>query len=155
MVPREFEQAVFDLEQVRIVVRAPLGEDLGDFPISVYTADSPIPAVCRDAQGGDVDVKVMAHDPAASATRTDRPNGVAIRTYMTAVFENFAGLSWYKMGDGRMWLISARRYFDCLQQLKDRGITIYATADEVSSFPPPQAVLSPPQEISPRKTRTC
>jgi hypothetical protein len=31
MKPTEIEQAVFDLEEVRIVIRAPLKEDLGDF----------------------------------------------------------------------------------------------------------------------------
>jgi hypothetical protein len=45
-----------------------------------------------------------------------------------------------------MWLISARRYYDCLERLKERGITIYATADEVASFPPPTSVLDRPQE---------
>jgi hypothetical protein len=65
---------------------------------------------------------------------------------MTAVFESFGDLRWYKIGDGRMWLISARRYYDCLEQLKGRGITIYATADEVASFPPPTSVLDRPQE---------
>jgi aminoglycoside 3-N-acetyltransferase len=130
-------------------------EDLSDFPISVYTADSPIAAVCRDGNGRDVDVKVMAHDPAASATRIDRPNGVAIRSYITAVLENFAGLKWYKLGDGRMWLVPARRYYECLEQLKDRGITIYATADEVALFPPPVSVLDRPRENSIQKARAC
>jgi aminoglycoside 3-N-acetyltransferase len=121
-------------------------EDLGDFPFPVYTADSPISALCRDGEGRMVEVKIMAHDPAASATRIDRPNGAAIRAYMTAVFEHFGGLEWYKIGDGKMWLIPARRYYDCLEQLKNRGITIYATAEQVASFPPPQSVLDGPQE---------
>jgi aminoglycoside 3-N-acetyltransferase len=121
-------------------------EDLSNFPIPIYTADSPISAVCRDGHGRAVEVKVMAHDPAASGTRIDRPNGAAIRSYMTAVFEYFGDLKWYKIGDGRMWLISAHRYYDCLEQLKERGITIYATADEVASFPPPTSVLDRSQE---------
>jgi aminoglycoside 3-N-acetyltransferase len=128
-------------------------EDLGEFPIAVYTPDSPIPAVCRDAQGREVAVSVMAHDPAASATRIDRPNGVAIRAYMTAVFENFGDLKWYKIGDGRMWLIPARRYYECLEQLKERGITIYATEEAVAAFPPPASVLARPRENSVSQTR--
>ncbi len=128
-------------------------EDLSDFPIPVYTDDSPISAVCRNGQGRAVEVKVMAHDPAASGTRIDRPNGTAIRSYMTAVFEKFGNLRWYKIGDGKMWLISARRYYECLEQLKERGITIYATADQVISFPPPTSVLDRPQENSTQKTR--
>jgi aminoglycoside N3'-acetyltransferase len=130
-------------------------EDLSDFPIPVYTADSPISAICRDAHGRELEVKVMAHNPETSATRIDRPNGAAIRSYMTAVFENFGDLKWYKIGDGRMWLISARRYYDCLEQLKDRGITIYATADEVASFPPPVSVLDRPRENSIQEARAC
>jgi aminoglycoside 3-N-acetyltransferase len=121
-------------------------EDLSDFPIRVYTADSPISALCRDGQGRTVEVKVMAHDPAASVTRIDRPNGRAIRAYMTTVLENFGGLQWFKIGDGKMWLIPARRFYDCLEQLKHRGITVYATADEVASFPPPDTVLNRPRE---------
>ena len=31
MSPREIEQAVLDLEQIRIVIRAPIKEKLGDF----------------------------------------------------------------------------------------------------------------------------
>ena len=48
-------------------------EDSGDFPFTVYTTNSPLPAVCRDKDGRDIDVKVMVHDPAASGTRSDRP----------------------------------------------------------------------------------
>jgi len=121
-------------------------EDLSDFPISVYTSDSPVAAICRDGQGKAVEINVMAHDPAASSTRIDRPNGAAIRSYLTAVLESFAGLKWYKLGDGQMWLVPARRYYECPDQLKDRGITIYATADEVASFPPPVSILERPRE---------
>lgn len=130
-------------------------EDLEDFPISVYTADSPIAAICRDGRGRDVEVKVMAHDPVASATRIDRPNGVAIRSYLTSVLEHFAGLKWYKFGDGRMWLVSARHYYKCLKQLKDQGITIYATSDQVASFPPPVSVLDKPRKNAVQQARAC
>jgi hypothetical protein len=34
------------------------------------------------------------------------------------------------------WLVSGRRFYDCIEQLSERRITIYATADEVASFPP-------------------
>jgi aminoglycoside 3-N-acetyltransferase len=116
-------------------------EDLGAFPVNVYTSDSPIAATCVDERGGRVGLKVMAHDPLASVTRIDKPNGAAIRSYMTTVFENAAGLAWHNIGDGRMWLISARRLYECLDRLKDRGITIYATAEEVERFPSPTSVL--------------
>ena len=52
-----------------------------------------------------------------------------------------------------MWLIAARRYYDCLEQLKDRGITIYATADQVAALPVPASVLDRPRQKSIRKTR--
>jgi aminoglycoside 3-N-acetyltransferase len=116
-------------------------EDLGAFPIDVYTRDSPIAATCLDECGGRVELKVMAHDPVASITRIDKPNGSAIRSYMATVFENFADLTWHKIGDGQMWLVSARRLYECLDRLKNRGITIYATAEEVESYPPPSSVL--------------
>ena len=116
-------------------------EDSGDFPFTVYTADSPLPAVCRNKDGREIDVKVMVHDPAASRTRSDRPNGVAIRSYLTTVLETYADLRWYKLGDGRMWLVSARRFYDCIEQLAKQRITVYASADDVASFPPPHSVL--------------
>jgi len=116
-------------------------EDLGDFPFTVYTADSPLPAVCRDKDGREVDMKVMVHDPAASRTRSDRPNGVAARSYLTTVLETCADLRWYKLGEGHMWLVSARRFYDCIEQLAKQRITVYATADDVASFPPPHTVL--------------
>lgn len=128
-------------------------EDLSDFPISVYTPDSPLPAVCRDWQGRNVDVKVMVHNPAATITRSDRPNGVAIRSYMTTVLEKFADLRWYKLGDGQMWLVSARRFYDCIEQLAKQRITVYATADDVASFPPPDSVLNRPRENSVQEAR--
>lgn len=116
-------------------------EDMSAFPLAVYTDDSPIPATVIDERGTPVRINVMAHDPAISTTRIDRPNGAAIRSYLTTVFENAAGLTWYDIGDGRMWLVAARRFYECLDRLKDRGITIYATADEVASFPAPASVL--------------
>jgi aminoglycoside 3-N-acetyltransferase len=116
-------------------------EDLGGFPVDVYTSDSPLVAHCIDERGSRVNFPVMAHDPSASVTRIDRPNGAAIRTYITTVLENSAGLAWFRIGDGRMWLVSARRFYDCLVLLRDRGITIYATAEQVASLPPPAAIL--------------
>ena len=40
-----------------------------------------------------------------------------------------------------MWLVSARRFYDCIEQLAKQRITVYATADDVASFPPPHTVL--------------
>lgn len=116
-------------------------EDLSAFPFAVYTDDSPIHATVIDEWGGPVQVNVMAHDPSISTTRIDRPNGAAIRSYLTTVFENAAGLTWHDIGDGRMWVVPARRLYECLDRLKDRGVTIYATADKVASFPAPSSVL--------------
>jgi aminoglycoside N3'-acetyltransferase len=115
-------------------------EDLGAFPINVYTSDSPLVVTCLDGHGKRVELKVFAHDPSASITRIDRANGAAIRSYMTTVAETGAGLTWHQIGDGRMWLVSARRLYHCLVRLKDRGITIFATAEEVGSFPPAASV---------------
>ena len=53
----------------------------------------------------------------------------------------YGDLQRYRIGDGRMWLIPARCYYDCLNRLKEHGITIYATAEDVASFPTPASVL--------------
>jgi aminoglycoside N3'-acetyltransferase len=117
-------------------------EDLGVFPRTVYTSDSPIPAVCLNQDGERVELKVMAHDPCASTTRIDKPNGIAIRTYITNVFEYSAGLTWHKIGDGRMWMAPARRIYECLDRLKEFGITIYAPENEVNALPHAQSILT-------------
>lgn len=119
-------------------------EDLGPFPIEVYTPQSPITATCRDERGALLEMQFMAHDPAVSANRIDKPAGAAIRAYITTVLEHAAGLSWHAVGDGRMWLIRARRFYDCLTQLTEHGVTIYASAEQVRGFPPPASLLPPP-----------
>jgi hypothetical protein len=40
MTPWEIEQAVFDLEEVRIVIRAPATERLGDYPFARKAASN-------------------------------------------------------------------------------------------------------------------
>jgi hypothetical protein len=40
MKPREIEQTVFDLEEIRIVIRAPISDNLGDFNYTRKAADN-------------------------------------------------------------------------------------------------------------------
>ena len=106
-------------------------EDLRpDFPFNVYTPDSPIDAICRDESGVEHRLRVMAHDPTASRTRIDRPEGEWIRDYITSYFEADGSLRWSKMGAGRAWTIPARSMYAGLEALLAQGITIYSTREE-------------------------
>lgn len=107
-------------------------EDLRpDFPFRVYTPDSPIEAVCRDENGREVRLRVMAHDPTVSRTRIDRPEGEWIRRYVTDYLEAEGGLRWGKVGAGRAWTISARDMYRGLEALLAQGVTIYSTREQV------------------------
>ena len=54
-----------------------------------------------------------------------------------------------------MWLVSARRFYDCIEQLAKQRITVYATADDVASFPPPDSVLDQARENAMQKSGAC
>ena len=102
-----------------------------DFPLPIYTTDSPIDAVCLDAEGAEQRLSVMAHDPVVASTRIDRPAGEFIRAYYTRELEQGAGLRWFDVGHGRAWLVGARDMYREIEALLERGITIYSTREQV------------------------
>jgi aminoglycoside 3-N-acetyltransferase len=108
-----------------------LEDHRADFPLSVYTADSPMATLCLDADGSEQRLSVTAHDPIVSATRIDRPAGTFIRAYVTRDLERCAGLRWFEVGHGRAWVIAADRMYREIEALMERGITIYSTREQV------------------------
>lgn len=102
-----------------------------DFPLEVYSPDSPFSVLCRDAHGQTHDLTLSAHDETVSATRIDRPQNSAIREYFTTQFERNAGLSWHSVCEAESWLVSARRLYDETNRLAHSGITIYTSEAEL------------------------
>lgn len=111
-------------------------EDLrpDDFPLRVYTKDSPLEAICYDDAGHPRRIKVMAHDPDIAKTRIDRPDGEWIRSYITRYLEEQRGLRWVRMGTGRAWVIHVRDMYRALEDLMSRSITIYSSREQVEAL---------------------
>lgn len=107
-----------------------------DFPLRVYTTDSPITVRCRDSAGQVHEMSCNAHDSAVSRTRIDYPVNEAIRAFYTDWFERNAGLTWHQVCEARSWLLPARRLYDETAKLARQGITIYSTADDLRDKAP-------------------
>lgn len=121
-----------------------LGTDLGhvtfyhcleeiedDFPIDVFTPDSPIEADCRGDDGQIHRLHVNAHDGAVASTRIDRPENMAIRQFFQDRFERHAGLSWHPVGEASAWQVEAPRLYDQIKRLMQEGITIYSRKSDL------------------------
>ena len=102
------------------------------FPFSVYSKDSPFEAVCHDAHGAPIHMKVMAHDPVVAKTRIDKPEGEEVRRYITDYLGKKGRLHWFKVGAGRAWLITAKDMYASLEELVMQGITIYSTRKDLA-----------------------
>jgi aminoglycoside 3-N-acetyltransferase len=135
-----------------------LGTDLGrvtfyhcleeiedDFPLDVFTADSPIEARCRDHDGRLHRLRINAHDAAAARTRIDRPENVAIRRFFQQQLESRAGLSWHGVGEASSWLVEAARLYEEARRQMRAGITIYSHARDI---PGAAAVTDLPRDRS-------
>lgn len=105
-----------------------------DFPVNVFTADSPISVECMDQEGRLHRLEVRAHDRNVSQTRIDRPENHGIRNFFTRWFEGHADLQWFQVGEARSWLIRAGSMYREAKLLMKRGITIYTTTSEIDSI---------------------
>lgn len=103
-----------------------------DFPVNVFTPDSPIVADCRGHDGKIHRLQVNAHDGAVASTRIDRPENMAIRRFFQDRFERHAGLSWHPVGEATSWLIEAARLYDEAKRLMQAGVTIYSCAADLA-----------------------
>lgn len=103
-----------------------------DFPIQVYSNDSPFSVTCLDWEGTPHVIKLQAHGPTMSTTRIDRPANEAIRSFFTQRLEERAGLRWFEIGRGRGWLVPLGEMYGECRHLMQSGITIYTTAEELA-----------------------
>jgi len=124
-----------------------LGSDLGkvtfyhcledlepDYPMPVYTSDSPFEAACRDAEGVTHHLKVNAHNPELATHRIDRPDSTALRSYFTRRFEARAGLEWGRVGEAPAWTARADRFYEEARAMLHEGITVYTSADDLAAL---------------------
>jgi aminoglycoside N3'-acetyltransferase len=105
-----------------------------NFPVNVFTADSPISVECRDYEGRLHRLDIRAHDRSVSRTRIDRPENASIRNFFTRWFEGHGDLQWFQVGEAKCWLIRVDSMYGEAKRLMERGITIYATTSEIESF---------------------
>lgn len=121
-----------------------LGSDLGhvtfyhcleeiedDFPLDVFTSDSPLSCQCKDWNGESVELSLSAHDGGVSKTRIDGPENHEIREFYTKWLEERAGLKWYEVGQGKVWAVRASDFYHAIKDLMKIGITIYSTKDDL------------------------
>ncbi len=101
-------------------------EDLrADFPLHVYSADSPLTATVRDAAGQTHTMPVWVHDPDVARTRIDRDAGEGIRRHITHYLEQTDRLRWGRIGIAPTWWLPVRELYTALEELLARGVTIY------------------------------
>lgn len=105
-----------------------------DFPINVFTADSPVTVECRGYDGQVHRLAIRAHDSTVSRTRIDRPENQEIRSFFTQWFEHHAAMKWYQVGQAKVWLIEAGQLYGEAKRLMRSGITIYSTKSDILEF---------------------
>ena len=115
-----------------------------DFPIDVYSSDSPITVRCMGHAGESIEMTLLAHDTGVSKTRIDKAENSDIREFYTKRFEEQAGMTWHQIGEARCWLIRARAMYDECVHLMKRGITIYSTRQDIEKF---EATTSQPDAL--------
>lgn len=102
-----------------------------DFPLYVYTPDSPLKVSCRDYKGNLHEMNISAHDANVSRTRIDRPENDVIRDFYTGWFAEHAGLTWHTVCEAKSWIAPANRLYDEAVRLMRDGITIYSTEGDL------------------------
>jgi len=124
-----------------------LGTDLGrvtfyhcleeiedDFPIDVYTSDSPINATCRDEDGGLHQLAIKAHDRARAQHRIDQPGSADLRAFFRDRLEHDADLSWHQVGEAASWLVEAQQLYAEIKRLMQAGITVYSSPSDLDTY---------------------
>lgn len=100
------------------------------FPLAVRMAQTFL-LRCRDASGRIVEVPVRPLDPKFMPRRIDHPSRDDLRDWFSLEFTRAGLLAHGDVGLGKCWVIGARSFFDHLKGLAERGITIYATPEEL------------------------
>lgn len=106
------------------------------FPLDVF-ADRVFEARCRDADGNELTVRTLVHNPELHPGRIDS-NPRLQRIYRDAILA--AGGATVRLGRGEILAIRLPALFEVFERLVQDGITIYDRA------PPAEAPALPPQD---------
>lgn len=99
---------------------------LDDFPVTVYSEDSPFAVTCIDGAGRAHQLQLGAHAPAMAVTRIDRPENEVIRAHFTRHLEVYAGLRWFEIGATRGWVVPLEAMYRECVRLARQGVTVYS-----------------------------
>lgn len=101
-------------------------EDLRpDFPLQVYSKDSPLVSRVRDSNGAEFTMPAWGHDSEVGRHRIDKENGVDIRRYITGYLDDTQRLRWGTVGVAPTWWLPTAEMYTALEELLGKGITIY------------------------------
>jgi aminoglycoside 3-N-acetyltransferase len=106
---------------------------ISDFPLNVYTADSPISCKVYDKTGANLTVKSNALEKEAYKIRIDHPQAQALREVWAAVFRAEADLTYAPLGSGEMWFFPEvqKCYDTMLRQARVNRFTIYSEENSI------------------------
>ena len=107
-----------------------LEDTIPDYPVNIYSKDSPFEIVCKDINGVEHRNKYYSHKKDGSRTRIDSSNNIWIREIYTKYFEAYGNLRWHKIGETKAWVIKASDMYRCMKELCDMRLTIYTTESE-------------------------
>jgi aminoglycoside 3-N-acetyltransferase len=104
-----------------------------DFPLPVKMKET-FYLDCLDHDGNRIKVPVNPHDPNVAVTRIDKEENEFIREYFWNEFKNAGIIKVSKIGDATSWLTSTPDFYNHLEELMKRGITIYSTPEQVKKI---------------------
>jgi len=104
------------------------------FPLPVW-GEQTFSLPCIDRAGRRCEVPLRPFDPVLSQRRIDHPSREDLRCYFMAEFQRAGLLHRGQVGLAPSWWISARDFYQHLQQLAGEGLTIYATPSQLAARP--------------------
>jgi aminoglycoside 3-N-acetyltransferase len=103
-----------------------------DFPLDVYAPSENVTYI--DAAGVTVTRPIGRYDRNVTRARIDNDHGLAIRDFMTRHLRARGARRDFKLGQAPAFWIGARAFYDEVRALAARGLTIYATEEQVHAF---------------------
>ena len=107
------------------------------FPLDVFAPGRAFAARCIDAEGGELRVRTLVHNPALHPGRIDSNPGLQ-DTFRRAILDG--GGTSVRLGHGEILAIRLPDLFEVFERLVRDGVTIY---DHALPDPPPS---EPPQD---------
>ena len=103
------------------------------FPVNVWLEET-FQMPCKGWQGEDHRVPVRPYRPELPPIRIDHKSREDLRAYFWSSFNSAQLLKKGKVGQADTWTISARAFFDHMEELASRGITIYSDSTKLQAI---------------------